>query len=294
MNTAEAYGPIENEAVEGSDVSMDSLGSYFSGIKRYPLIHGDEEKSLSERIAKGDEEARDKLIVSNLRLVVSIAKRYVRSGLPLQDLIEEGNMGLIKAVERSDGTRGFRFSTYATYWIRQSIERAVANQARVVRVPVNVRSDLTRLFKAENSLRAELMREATVEELAEKLDMSGRQVKRLLVVARKSCSLDTKLNGESKQTFADVLEDEDSPKPGDLIDGVMLAGELGKWLERLEGTERKVLKLRFGLESDPLTLEKIGVSLGVTRERVRQIEKKALLKLRVFSEEQNITSADVL
>ncbi len=296
MNTAAAYESYETEeeSKDSAGTQTDTLGAYFSGIRRYPLLAKEDEKALAAKIAKGDEEARGKLIVSNLRLVVSIAKRYVNRGLPFQDLIEEGNLGLIKAVERFDGKKGFRFSTYATYWIRQAIERSIANQSRVVRIPVNLRSDIVKLVRAENVLRKDLMREPAVDEIADSLGVTAKYVKKLMTVAKKSCSLDTKLNGESNQTFADVLKDEDSPKSGDLIDGDMLSGELGKWLDKLEGTEREVLELRFGFEEEPQTLEKIGARLGVTRERVRQIEKKALFKLREFSEAQNIHHGDVI
>lgn len=296
MNTAAAYDSYyhDEESKDNAGVQTDTLGAYFSGIRRYPLLEREDERALAAKIAKGDKKARSKLIVSNLRLVVSIAKRYVSRGLPFQDLIEEGNLGLIKAVERFDGKKGFRFSTYATYWIRQAIERSIANQSRVVRIPVNLRSDMVKLVRAENVLRKDLMREPAVDEIAKALGVNVKYVKKLMMVAKKSCSLDTKLNGESNQTFADVLKDEDSPKSGDLIDGEMLSGELGKWLDRLEGTERKVLELRFGFEEDPQTLEKIGTRLGVTRERVRQIEKKALSKLRVLSEAQNIHYGDVI
>lgn len=270
----------------------DSMKYYFSNIKKHTLLTGAEEKELAERISRGDMKARERMIEANLRLVVSIAKRYINRGLPLQDMIEEGNIGLIRSVERFRADKGCKFSTYATYWIRQAVERAVLNQSKIVRLPIHVSNDLSKLMKATSELERDYKREPTVSELSDKLGMSGRYIKKLNTISRKTCSLDAVFNADSDQTLMDKLEDEKTPAPFELIGAHERSRQIGEWLDMLDENESKILKLRFGLAGDPQTLENIGRVFGVTRERVRQIEVKALTKLRKISEERNITYLD--
>jgi RNA polymerase primary sigma factor len=274
--------------------NADSIKAYFNNIKKYPLLTSGQEKDLAGRIAMGDREARKKMIEANLRLVVSIAKRYIYRGLPLQDLIEEGNIGLIKAVERFDCTRGCKFSTYATYWIRQSVERAVVNQSKIVRTPIHVTSDLSRMMRAKRELKTSLDRDPSITELAEKMGVSGRYITKLNTISRKSYSLDSSFNDQSDQGLLDKLEDDRFPLPIDFIEADNRAWQVRQWLDTLEANESKVLRLRFGLDGEPQTLEKIGKVFGVTRERVRQIEAKALKKLKRLSSEMEITSVEAV
>ena len=272
--------------------STDSVKAYFDSIKKYPLLTFKEEQELAELISKGDMEARCKMIVSNLRLVVNIAKRYLYRGLPLQDLIEEGNIGLIKSVERFKGSRGCKFSTYATYWIRQSVERAVINQSDIVRLPIHLSSDLSKLIRTTRELKMKHDRTPTIEELADWMGVTGRYIKKLQGISRKSLSLDAALKEDSDQNLFDRIEDESIPPVYELIDIEKRANEIRKWLDELEANEKEVLTLRFGLDGEPQTLECVGKKFGVTRERIRQIEAKALKKLKNLIAEMNITSSD--
>ncbi len=289
---SETYGEDANGKKSVAEVAAatDSIRAYYNNIKKHPLLTSDEEKELARRIAAGDEGARRKMIESNLRLVVSIAKRYIYRGLPLQDLIEEGNIGLIKSVERFDGTKGCKFSTYATYWIRQSVERAVVNQAKIVRVPIHVTSDISRMMRAVRELKGATDMEPSTSDIAEKMGVTGRYVKKLETVSMKSYSLDAAFNEQSDQGLLDKLEDDKFPLPVDVIDAENRAGQIREWLDMLEANESKVIKLRFGIDGDPQTLEKIGKEFGVTRERVRQIESKALGKLKRITAEMDINS----
>jgi RNA polymerase primary sigma factor len=284
----------EKVAPSTEPATTDSIKAYFNSIKRYSLLTSNEEKVLANRIARGDKQARKKMIEANLRLVVSIAKRYIYRGLPLQDLIEEGNIGLIKSVERFKATKGCKFSTYATYWIRQSVERAVINQSKIVRMPIHVTSDLARMMRSIRELNGTLKREPSIRELAEKMGVSGRYVQKLQNISRKSCSLDATFNDRSDQSYLDKLEDDRFPLPIDVVDAQKRAGQIRGWLDMLEANERRVLRLRFGLDGEPQTLEKIGHAFGVTRERVRQIESKALEKLKRFVKKKEIKSPDSL
>jgi RNA polymerase primary sigma factor len=272
----------------------DSIKSYFDSIKRYSLLTSSEEKVLAGRIARGDKKARKKMIEANLRLVVSIAKRYIYRGLPLQDLIEEGNIGLIKSVERFKAAKGCKFSTYATYWIRQFVERAVINQSKIVRMPIHVTSDLARMMRSTRELNTTLKREPSIRELAEKMGVSGRYVQKLKNISRKSYSLDATYNDRGDQSLLDKLEDDRFPLPIDIVDAGKRAVQIRGWLDMLEANERRVLRLRFGLDGEPQTLEKIGNAFGVTRERVRQIEAKALKKLKKITEEMHVNSPEAI
>ena len=274
--------------------SGDLIKLYLKGIRQYPLLTPEEEKSLSLRIARGDKSAREKMIEANLRLVVSIAKRYFGRGLSLQDLIEEGNIGLIRAVDRFRGSKGCKFSTYATYWIRQSVERAIINQSMVVRLPIHVSHDMSRMVRVTGELWRKLKREPTVSELSAGMGVSGRYLKKLSMVSRKTFSIDATLGDNTGETLLDRLEDESL---SDSLD-IMSAGERKKyldgWMAELDENERNIILLRFGLEGEPQTLEKVGKKFGVTRERIRQIETRALDKLKKIMAEKAITSSDYI
>ena len=276
--------------------STDSVRFYFSCIKKYPLLTSTEEKQLARRIARGDREARRKMIEANLRLVVNIAKRYLNRGFALQDLIEEGNIGLIKSVERFKPTKGCKFSTYATYWIKQSIERAIANQANVVRLPIHITADISKIARATRELMMVLNRDPSIGELSEKTGLAGRYVKKLDLISKKSYSLESTLPDSGDQSLLDKLEDNSFPSPLELLEKVRRLDKINGWLGLLDENERNIIRLRFGLESGgPRTLDAIGKSFGVTRERVRQIEVKALDKLkRIILENDNIVSLDAV
>jgi RNA polymerase primary sigma factor len=271
---------IERSPDEGGEESGDSIQIYLREIRKAPLLSSKEEKALARRISDGDEAARNEMIESNLRLVVKIAKKYLHRGLALSDLIAEGNIGLIKAVERFAPDRETRFSTYATWWIKQSIERAVANQSRIVRLPVHVASDLGRLMRAAKSLNQTLGREPNIEEIAEEMKINARDVHNLMELLRKTYSIENSLSEDGYQLL-DVIRDERSEKPFTVIDRFERIAEIESWLKTLSQAERRVISYRFGLGGeDPMTLDAIGKIIGVTRERIRQIETKALLKLR--------------
>lgn len=286
----------KREEKEGRDnPASDSVKVYFSGIKKFNLLTSDEEKTLARRIARGDKEARRMMIEANLRLVVNIAKRYLNRGLPLQDLIEEGNIGLIKSVERFKATKGCKFSTYATYWIKQAIERAIANQSSIVRLPIHVTADISRLTRATRELSRTLKREPSITELSEKTGLSGRYVKKLNTISKKSYSLEATFPDDTDQSLLDRLEDDRFPAPMDIIDESRRLERINCWLGMLDDNERTILRLRFGLEEDePQTLEAIGKTFGVTRERVRQIEVKALDKLKKIIKQSDILTFDAI
>jgi len=274
--------------------STDSLRFYFDSIKKYPLLTSKEEIHLADRIAVGDMEARRKMIEANLRLVVNIAKRYMGRGFPFQDLIEEGNIGLIKSAERFRTAKGCKFSTYATYWIKQSIERAIANQSNVVRLPIHINADIMKLSKASRELMMTLNREPDYAELAERTGFSGRYVKKLDTVSKKSYSLESSLPDGSGQSILDRLEDDSRLSPFEVIEKGRRTDKINDWLGQLDKSESEIIRLRFGFDDNGIrTLEEIGRTFGVTRERVRQIEVKALDKLKkIIQENNNIASFD--
>ena len=280
----------ESEAgFEGTEnESRDSIQIYLQEIRKSPLLSSKQERELAKRIGLGDEAARNDMIESNLRLVVKIAKKYLHRGLALSDLIAEGNVGLIKAVERFSPDRDTRFSTYATWWIRQSIERAVANQSRIVRLPVHVASDLGRLMRAAKAMKQNLGREPTIDEIAEEMSVGPQDVHNLMELLRKSYSIENSLS-EDGYALLDVIRDESSDRPFSLIDQFERVTEIESWLKTLTPTERRVISYRYGLGGqEAMTLDAIGKILGVTRERVRQIENKSLLKLRRIIKKNNI------
>lgn len=284
----------DREGREG--FSTDSVRFYFNSIKKYPLLTTAEEKLLAKRISKGDLHARQRMIEANLRLVVNISKKYMNRGFPLQDLIEEGNIGLIKSVEKFRAAKGCKFSTYATYWIKQAIERAIANQGNVVRLPIHVTADISKLSRAVRELTMTLSREPDFRELAERTGFSGRYVKKLDMISKKSYSLEACLPDGSEQTLLDKLEDAASPTQLDMLDQSRKAERIRDWLNHLDENEQRIIKLRYGIENGcPETLEAIGKAFGVTRERVRQIEVKAMDKLkRLVMERDKIASLDAL
>ncbi|MFQ5735412.1 MAG: RNA polymerase sigma factor RpoD/SigA [Thermodesulfobacteriota bacterium] len=285
------------EGKKGREVpSTDSLRFYFNSIKKYPLLTSREEIQLADQIARGDQRARHKMIEANLRLVVNISKRYMGRGFPLQDLIEEGNIGLIKAAERFRPSKGCKFSTYATYWIKQSIERGIANQSNVVRLPIHIMADISKVTKASRELMMVLHREPDVRELSERTGFSGRYVKKLDLVGKKSYSLEAFLPDGSGQSLLDRLEDVSSLSPDDLIDVARRADKIKDWIGMLDKNESDIIRLRFGFDSNGArTLEEIGRTFGVTRERVRQIEVKALDKLKkIILENNEMASAGMI
>ena len=259
----------------------DPVRMYLREIGKIPLLTYEEELDLAKRVLEEDEEAKQKLAESNLRLVVSIAKKYVGRGMLFLDLIQEGNMGLIKAVEKFDYTKGFKFSTYATWWIRQAITRAIADQARTIRIPVHMVETINKLIRTSRHLLQQLGREPTPDEIAEEMEMPVEKVMEIQKIAQDPVSLETPLGEEDDSHLGDFIQDEDSPAPQDSAAYTLLKEQLEEVMSTLSPREAKVLKLRFGLEDGKArTLEEVGKEFKVTRERIRQIEAKALRKLR--------------
>ena len=273
----------EAEPAVGADgIAIDDpVKVYLKEIGRVPLLSSEEEIELAMRIMNGDEYAKKRLSEANLRLVVSIAKRYVGRGMQFLDLIQEGNLGLIKAVEKFDYTKGFKFSTYATWWIRQAITRAIADQARTIRIPVHMVETINKVKKVSSQLLHKNGHEPMAEEIAEELDMPVDKVREIMRVAQEPVSLETPIGEEEDSHLGDFIQDEDAPAPADAASHTLLKEQLGEVLSTLTAREEKVLRLRFGLEDGrPRTLEEVGKEFDVTRERIRQIEAKALRKLR--------------
>lgn len=278
----------ESDAKEGWDLSVpegvsldDPVRMYLKEIGRVPLLTAEEEVELAKKIEAGDEEAKRRLAEANLRLVVSIAKRYVGRGMSFLDLIQEGNLGLIKAVEKFDYTKGYKFSTYATWWIRQAITRAIADQARTIRIPVHMVETINKLIRVNRKLLQELGRDPTPEEIANEMGLTEVRVREILKISQEPVSLETPIGEEEDSHLGDFIEDEDSPAPAEAAAYSLLKEQLEEVLETLTPREEKVLRLRFGLDDGRArTLEEVGKVFGVTRERIRQIEAKALRKLR--------------
>ena len=259
----------------------DPVKVYLKEIGRVPLLSSDEETELAKRMAEGDTKAKNRLSEANLRLVVSIAKKYVGRGMQFLDLIQEGNLGLLKAVEKFDYTKGFKFSTYATWWIRQAITRAIADQARTIRIPVHMVETISKVKKVSSQLLHETGHDPSAEEIAEKLNMPAERVREIMRIAQVPVSLETPIGEEEDSHLGDFIPDDDAPAPADAASLMLLKEQLNDVLSTLTDREAKVLKLRFGLEDGrSRTLEEVGKEFDVTRERIRQIEAKALRKLR--------------
>ncbi len=279
---------LENIELENIDLSVpdgvsidDPVRMYLKEIGKVPLLTADEEIELAKRMEEGDQEAKKRLAEANLRLVVSIAKRYVGRGMLFLDLIQEGNLGLIKAVEKFDYRKGYKFSTYATWWIRQAITRAIADQARTIRIPVHMVETINKLIRVSRQLLQELGREPTPEEIAEEMDMPVDRVREILKISQEPVSLETPIGEEEDSHLGDFIQDDNVPVPAEAATFTLLKEQLDEVLSTLTEREQKVLILRFGLEDGRArTLEEVGKEFNVTRERIRQIEAKALRKLR--------------
>ena len=276
----------EVEIIDDADilegVSLeDPVRMYLKEIGNIPLLTAEEEVFLAQRIEKGDEQARKQLIEANLRLVVSIAKKYVGRGMSFLDLIQEGNLGLLKAVDKFDYTKGFKFSTYATWWIRQAITRAIADQGRTIRIPVHMVETINKVKKVSSQLLHQNGHEPTADEIASEIDMPVDKVRDIMRVAQEPVSLETPIGEEEDSHLGDFIPDDDAPAPADAASHTLLREQLNEVLDTLTPREEKVLRLRFGLEDGrSRTLEEVGKEFNVTRERIRQIEAKALRKLR--------------
>ena len=274
-------GELEHELSAEGVALDDPVKAYLKEIGRVPLLTMEQELELARAAQAGDADARRKLSEANLRLVVSVAKRYAGRGLPFLDLIQEGNLGLMKAAEKFEPERGFKFSTYATWWIRQAITRAIADQARTIRIPVHMVETINKVKKVNSQLLHENGHEPTNEQIAEKLEMPVEKVREIMRVAQEPVSLETPIGEEEDSHLGDFIPDEDAPAPSDVASHTMLKEQLAEVLSTLTPREEKVLRLRFGLEDGrSRTLEEVGKEFNVTRERIRQIEAKALRKLR--------------
>jgi RNA polymerase primary sigma factor len=264
------------------DIADDSVRLYLREIGKIPLLSADEELELAQRVVAGDKDAKEKMAEANMRLVVSIAKRYVGRGLDLLDLIQEGNTGLLRAVEKFDPDKGFKFSTYATWWIRQAITRAIADQARTIRIPVHMVETINKLLRTQRRLTQELNREPTNEEIAQAMEIEVDKVEHIMKIKQDISSLDASIrDDEEDSVLADFIEDEDTISPEESATGQLLKEHVKEMLSALTEREQKILRLRFGLEDGKShTLEEVGQEFSVTRERIRQIEAKALAKLR--------------
>jgi RNA polymerase primary sigma factor len=284
---------LEDEEEEGAlavvedqtyldDIADDSVRLYLREIGKIPLLNSEEELALAQRVVAGEKEAKDQMAEANLRLVVSIAKRYVGRGLDLLDLIEEGNTGLLRAVEKFDPDKGFKFSTYATWWIRQAITRAIADQARTIRIPVHMVETINKLLRTQRRLTQDLNREPTNDEIAKEMEIDVAKVEHIMKIKQDISSLDASIrDDEEESVLADFIEDEDTITPEESATGQLLKEQVKDMLGALTEREQKILKLRFGLEDGKQhTLEEVGQEFSVTRERIRQIEAKALAKLR--------------
>lgn len=269
----------------------DLLKYYLKDVRKYPLLTAEQEKELTLKIKNGDQSARTKLIESNLRLVIKIAKKYQGQGLELIDLIEEGNLGLMKAVDKFEPDMDCRFSTYATWWIRQAIERAIINQTRVIRIPVHVSDDIKRIYRETFEFFQEYKREPDIDELAERLDMKPDYVAKLIGYAKRTSSIDSPMSDEDNFSLGDTIEDDTVMPPDMVAENIDQLTKVNKWVSMLDEKERKIIIMRYGLDGGvPQTLEVIGKVFNVTRERIRQIEMKALNKLRkmILADEEGI------
>ena len=288
----ELYSSAEEmeKALEQEGIVVDTpVSMYMREIHAYPLLTQEEENTLAKAMADGDPEAKDKLVESNLRLVVSVAKRFEGRGLSLGDLIQEGNLGLLKAAEKFDYSKGYRFSTYATWWIRQAVSRAIADQSRTIRIPVHMVENISRVTRTQRELMQEYGREPTVREIAVKLGMSEDKVEEIMNVSVDPVSLETPIGDSDDSHLGDTIPDRGNPTPEEAASFRLMQKELAAILRTLSPREEKIIRLRFGLEDGlPHTLEEVGREFNITRERIRQIEAKALRKIRVEKPRLNL------
>lgn len=286
MNSAERAFRFDEPVVEAPErdtsPATDSVRTYLKEIGGVSLLSAKDEVRLAKLIEKGDQDAKNALIEANLRLVVSVAKRYMGRGLNLLDLIQEGNLGLIRAVEKFDYRKGFKFSTYATWWIRQAVSRAIADQARTIRIPVHMVDAINRVTRTQRQLMQDLGREPSPMEIGKELDLPPHKVEELLKLARETVSLEAPM-GDSEASLADFIEDDPTRQPEAIASEKIMKEDLAKTLAGLPERERKIIELRYGLHgNDPMTLEQVGHEFGVTRERIRQMEIKTLRRLQAF------------
>ncbi|OGW54082.1 MAG: hypothetical protein A2Z46_07315 [Nitrospirae bacterium RBG_19FT_COMBO_55_12] len=268
---------------------LDAIKYYLKEIRKTPLLTFEQEQSLAKKIAAGDQEARAGMIEANLRLVVAIGKKYINRGLQFSDIIEEGNLGLIRAVEKFQYQKGFKFSTYASWWIKQAIERAIVNQTRTIRLPVHIAEIVNSYMRAVRQLTQSLGREPTLEEIAKKMKVAVEKARSISQVVRETYSLDMLIGDQEEDTLKDILQDSNALSPASFSDDIRRREHIDEWLAQLSASERKVIEMRFGLiDGEPKTLDSIGKEFGITRERVRQIETQALNKLRVITKRKKI------
>jgi RNA polymerase nonessential primary-like sigma factor len=296
---AEPYSEESEEKEEAERVSakddassqrgLDAIKYYLKEIRKTPLLTFEQEQSLAKKIAQGDQDARAGMIEANLRLVVAIGKKYINRGLQFSDIIEEGNLGLIRAVEKFQYQKGFKFSTYASWWIKQAIERAIVNQTRTIRLPVHIAEIVNSYMRAVRQLTQSLGREPTLEEIAKKMKVAVEKARSISQVVRETYSLDMLIGDQEEDTLKDILQDSNALSPASFSDDIRRREHIDEWLTQLSASERKVIEMRFGLiDGEPKTLDSIGKEFGITRERVRQIETQALNKLRVITKRKKI------
>ena len=274
---------------DSSQKGLDAIKYYLKEIRKTPLLTFEQEQSIAKRITQGDQDARAQMIEANLRLVVAIGKKYINRGLPFSDIIEEGNLGLIRAVEKFQYQRGFKFSTYASWWIKQSIERAIVNQTRTIRLPVHIAEIVNSYMRASRQLTQKLGREPSIEEIAKKMKVTIDKVRSISQVVRETYSLDMLIGDQEEDTLKDILQDTNALSPASVSDDIRRREHIDDWLKQLSVSEKKVVEMRFGLtDGEPMTLDSIGKEFGITRERVRQIETQALNKLRAITKRKKI------
>ena len=288
LNQKEQPDSGDDEA-GSSQKGLDAIKYYLKEIRRTPLLTFEQEQSLAKLIAQGDQDARARMIEANLRLVVAIGKKYINRGLPFSDIIEEGNLGLIRAVEKFQYQRGFKFSTYASWWIKQSIERAIVNQTRTIRLPVHIAEIVNSYMRANRQLTQKLGRDPSAEEVAKKMKVTIDKVRSISQVVRETYSLDMLIGDQEEDTLKDILQDTNALSPASFSDDIRRREHIDDWLKQLSVSEKKVVEMRFGLnDGEPMTLDSIGKEFGITRERVRQIETQALNKLRAITKRKKI------
>ena len=292
---SQSEGDIEAKADNESQNGVHGLTHYLKEIGKTPLLTFEQEQELAKKVAQGDEEARKRMIEANLRLVVAIGKKYISRGLEFSDIIEEGNLGLIRAVDKFRYEFGYKFSTYASWWIRQAIERAIVNQTRTIRLPIHIAENVSVYKRTSRQLTQALHREPYGEEIAEKMRISVDKARRISQLVREPCSLEVVIGDQEEDTLMDIIQDDSTPSTGDHLDNIYRRKHIGKWFTKLSLKERRIIEMRFGMDDDePKSLEIISKKFGITRERVRQIQTKGLEKLRDIVNAKKIDSAMIL